>query len=72
MIQSAEATALALAVTREAQSHRASAGYHRPEDALIATVRKMVARYRRDGYRGRIDDWQALCHAIDAIDRRVA
>lgn len=63
--QSAEATARALAVTREASKRRA---IHAPpvdrDKQAVEIARKMVRRWRRDGFKGRADQWSALAELL--------
>ena len=67
MMQSPEATALAQAATEAAQKRLKANRVPRPTpndqidvERLLAILRPMVNRYKREGYRGSIDQWNRL------------
>lgn len=67
IFQSPEATAAAIRATEDAQKRLKANRVARPTpqeqinvDKLLSILRPMVNRYKREGYRGSIDQWNRL------------
>jgi hypothetical protein len=59
MIDTPEATALALRIHAEAYRKKA------PNGTLEEQVRSMVRRWRRDGFRGTNEEWAHLARLVE-------
>ncbi len=73
MIQSSEATAIAMAVTQDASSH---AGERARECTavmqkfkLLQALRPMVRRYEADRYTGNVDQWATLIRLVREMSK---